>query len=84
MERCAGDLPAIDIIHRKRETMKEYEVQFRVVAIVGIKIKATDLQDALEAAKSYTLDRFIKPNKMEIHEGVVKVVGVDDEWGDVQ
>lgn len=62
--------------------MKEYEVQFRVVAIVGIKIKATDMQDALEAAKGYDFDKFIKP-KIEIHDGSIKVVGVDDDWGDL-
>lgn len=61
--------------------MKEYEVQFRVVAIVGINIKATDMQDALEAAKHFDLSKFINP-KLEVHDGSVKVVGVDDDWGE--
>lgn len=60
---------------------KEYKVQFRVVAIVGIKIKATDMEDALEASKGYGLSNFLQP-KLEVHDGGVKVVGVDDDWGD--
>lgn len=62
---------------------KEYEVHFRVVAIVGIKIKATDMQNALEAAKGYGLNKFLQP-KLEVRDGGVKVVGVDDEWGDTR
>lgn len=62
------------------EKKKEYEVQFRVVAIVGVAVKADTMQNALDIAKGYELGDFIKAKI--VHDGSVKVVGVDDDWGD--
>lgn len=66
----------------KEPKQKEYIVQIRVVAIVGVKVKADSMTNALDIAKGYELGDFIKAK--EIYDGSVRVVGVDDAWGDLE
>ena len=66
---------------------KTYQVQFRVVAIVEANVKAESMQDALEIAEGYTLGDIIPTSSKAvaaIHDGSIKVVGVDDDWGDLE